>query len=124
MASKKHRRFATNPANFADLDSLLKILRRQINPHFAHDDVPFAPCWDEHGKDEPCEKCIRMIGLPDSEAPDGSPLSAGVEEWASEAGSTPDNDETKVELDVEQEGEEGEEGIFFDESAEGKEFEA
>jgi hypothetical protein len=107
LESRKHRRFAENPANFTDLDGLLKLLRRQINPNFAHDEVPFAPCWRDHKKDDYCEQCVHTAGPPGETTPASD---EGVEEWAVE--------ESPLSSQEDQE-----EGGFFEESAEDKEFE-
>lgn len=153
LASRKHRRFATFPENFADLDALLKLLRRQINPHFAHDDVPYAPCWDDHDKDYPCERCCMTISQEDSDHDHESgsesltPATSsegmdGIEEWQQDSPGPDTNDDTTPsshddtqDQGEEEEGEDGvtifgeaeqeeeEEGDYFDESGEGKEFE-
>lgn len=55
IASKKHRRFATNPENFDSLDNLLFMLQRPLNPNIRLSDCP--PCLDRHTKDDPCDLC-------------------------------------------------------------------
>ncbi|ORY30567.1 hypothetical protein BCR39DRAFT_466540 [Naematelia encephala] len=56
IASKKHRRFATNTVHFADLDGLLEMLRRPPNPVLVSTDFP--PCHEHHDKDDwKCQNC-------------------------------------------------------------------
>jgi hypothetical protein len=125
LVTRKHRRFAENPANFADLDALLKLLRRQINPNFTSHDIPFAPCWLNHHKDAECERCVLTTAHVDEDAtPEAS--SGGVEEWVIED-DEPASVSSQIEGDVgiiepHDDEEEEEEGGFFEESAEGKEF--
>ncbi|WWC70978.1 uncharacterized protein I206_104931 [Kwoniella pini CBS 10737] len=55
IASKKHRRFATNDENFEDLDRLLYALQRPLHP--ATVELRYPPCNDRHTKDAECYKC-------------------------------------------------------------------
>ncbi|WVQ96551.1 hypothetical protein IAU59_003656 [Kwoniella sp. CBS 9459] len=73
VASKKHRRFAMNDANFADLDRLLYALQRPMHPATVKIRVPL--CNDRHEKDAECDKCNFEFG-PISPSDSGlSPLS-------------------------------------------------
>jgi regulatory subunit for Cdc7p protein kinase len=125
LVSRKHRRFAQNPANFADLDSLLKLLRRQINPNFTQTEIPFAPCWNDHRKDDPCPRCVLTTDADDEDAtPEAT--SGGIDEWVVEEDSPASiSSQGEDEGIINEHGEDidEEEGGFFEESAEGKEFE-
>ena len=55
ITSKKHRRFATDPANFVSLDSLLLQLQRPLNPKIYPPEYP--PCNRPHEKDADCFEC-------------------------------------------------------------------
>ncbi|WWD05102.1 hypothetical protein V865_003174 [Kwoniella europaea PYCC6329] len=55
IASKKHRRFATNDENFEDLDRLLYTLQRPLHPSTVI--LRYPPCNDLHAKDDDCYKC-------------------------------------------------------------------
>nr|XP_019045391.1 hypothetical protein I302_05780 [Kwoniella bestiolae CBS 10118]OCF24321.1 hypothetical protein I302_05780 [Kwoniella bestiolae CBS 10118] len=55
IASKKHRRFATNDENFEDLDRLLYTLQRPLHPSTVI--LRYPPCNDLHDMDADCYKC-------------------------------------------------------------------
>nr|XP_031864403.1 uncharacterized protein CI109_000317 [Kwoniella shandongensis]KAA5531475.1 hypothetical protein CI109_000317 [Kwoniella shandongensis] len=55
MASKKHRRFATNDENFEELDRLLYTLQRPLHPTSVI--MRYPPCNERHEKDADCVKC-------------------------------------------------------------------
>lgn len=58
IASGKHRRFANNPKNFADLDDMLQCLQRPPNPLMCVPTRVCRPCWAKHDKDARCGKCL------------------------------------------------------------------
>ncbi|WOO76811.1 Sporulation-specific protein 6 [Vanrija pseudolonga] len=58
VASKKHRRFATNPKNFVDLDDMLQCLQRPPNPAICYEVDVCRPCYKLHDKDKPCGRCM------------------------------------------------------------------
>ncbi|WVF69037.1 hypothetical protein IAT40_003811 [Kwoniella sp. CBS 6097] len=100
VASKKHRRFAMNDENFADLDRLLYALQRPLHP--ANVTVQFPPCTDRHEKDDVnCEKCNLEI-VSENESPLGSEQEEDDEERSeNESGS----EYTRSGSEVEGEGE-------------------
>nr|XP_018262127.1 uncharacterized protein I303_05142 [Kwoniella dejecticola CBS 10117]OBR84285.1 hypothetical protein I303_05142 [Kwoniella dejecticola CBS 10117] len=55
IASKKHRRFATNDENFEDLDRLLYSLQRPFHP--ATVNLRYPPCNGHHTRTADCHKC-------------------------------------------------------------------
>ncbi|KAK4689703.1 regulatory subunit for Cdc7p protein kinase, partial [Tremellales sp. Uapishka_1] len=57
IASRKHRRFAENEENFADLDRLLFMLRRPIMRK-PGDENRLYPCNERHEGDSDCDRCI------------------------------------------------------------------
>ncbi len=71
IASKKHRRFATNNDNFEELDELLFMLQRPLNPLLVATDFP--PCDNRHEKDDLCELCDQSLrALCEAESESGS----------------------------------------------------
>ncbi|TXT15995.1 hypothetical protein VHUM_00498 [Vanrija humicola] len=58
VASKKHRRFAANPKNFADLDDMLQCLQRPPNPAICYEIEVCRPCYRLHDKDKACGRCM------------------------------------------------------------------
>lgn len=58
IASGKHRRFANNPKNFADLDDMLQCLQRPPNPLMCVPTRVCRPCWKPHDKDATCGRCM------------------------------------------------------------------
>jgi len=121
LVSRKHRRFAENPDNFADLDALLKLLGRMSNSNFLHNEMSYAPCWNDHGKDANCERCLLSHILEPEEDATPEASSGGIDEWVIEE-EEPGSVSSQIEGDVSIIGQEEEEGGFFEESAEGKEF--
>jgi regulatory subunit for Cdc7p protein kinase len=55
LQSKKHRRFALDPANFASLDSFLSTIARPPNTSLLKREWP--PCHDRHRFDARCKVC-------------------------------------------------------------------
>jgi regulatory subunit for Cdc7p protein kinase len=76
MASRKHRRFALNAANFADLDEMLHCLQRPPNPLMCVPTKVCRPCTRAHTKDAECGRCMDDADLwsspPPSETSPGS----------------------------------------------------
>ena len=60
MSSRKHRRFAENPENFADLDALLSMLKRPPNPATVDYDAPGVACWENHKSSVMCDMCMPL----------------------------------------------------------------
>lgn len=58
IASGKHRRFANNAKNFADLDDMLQCLQRPPNPLMCVPTRVCRPCWKAHDKDATCGRCM------------------------------------------------------------------
>lgn len=79
IQSKKHRRFAQNPANFADLDDMLQCIQRPPNPLICVPTTVCRPCYKPHGKDEACGRCMDDPELYSSPAPSSQPGSARKE---------------------------------------------
>ncbi|KAK8858776.1 hypothetical protein IAR55_003006 [Kwoniella newhampshirensis] len=94
MASKKHRRFATNDENFEDLDRLLYTLQRPLHPSSVN--MRYPPCTDRHEKDADCHKCCVDMASDD-----------GVENDSGSASGTSDSEgEGETGDDYEEEAEE------------------
>ncbi|BEI93977.1 uncharacterized protein CcaverHIS019_0604360 [Cutaneotrichosporon cavernicola] len=76
MASRKHRRFALNAANFADLDEMLHCLQRPPNPIMCVQTKVCRPCHRAHTKDAQCGRCMDDADLYSSPPPsEASPRS-------------------------------------------------
>lgn len=63
IASKKHRRFATNHENFADLDDMLACLRRPPSAVLCVPSKICRPCNRKHDKNAECGRCMDDPGL-------------------------------------------------------------
>jgi hypothetical protein len=92
IASKKHRRFAENPDNFHELDTLLMELRRPPHPALQEDIHKLFPaCHEKHGAWSDCQLCQPRYG------------------WEEESGSGSEGTGTGSEHSGESEGSEGSE---------------
>lgn len=69
MASRKHRRFAQNRKNFADLDDMLHCLQRPPNPIMCVQTKVCRPCTKRHTKDAECGRCMDDPNLYSSPPP-------------------------------------------------------
>ncbi|GMK57303.1 hypothetical protein CspeluHIS016_0401370 [Cutaneotrichosporon spelunceum] len=69
MASRKHRRFARNAENFADLDEMLHCLQRPPNPIMCVQTKVCRPCHRPHTKDAQCGRCMDDADLYSSPPP-------------------------------------------------------
>ncbi|KLT43247.1 hypothetical protein CC85DRAFT_244511 [Cutaneotrichosporon oleaginosum] len=58
MASRKHRRFALNEANFAELDKMLHCLQRPPNPMICVPSRVCRPCTERHTQADECSRCM------------------------------------------------------------------
>jgi regulatory subunit for Cdc7p protein kinase len=80
IASKKHRRFAENPDNFHELDTLLMELRRPPHPALQEEVHKLFPaCHEKHGAWSDCQLCQPRYGW-EEESGSGSGSGSGSEE--------------------------------------------